>query len=129
MNVFLFSLLKNLLLGAIGLYFPPLYFLLRRKFGVALLSVIFCVWGGKYLTLLCAGLVVVSVLTQIIVDYRFRYVIADNFTYAWQYRIFDWMSQLLSGQRLLETDTQAAYEDSSGDIIARPRPHNSDGIS
>ena len=99
MNVFLISLAKNLILGLIGLNFPPFYFLLRRKFGVALITLPLVVWGGQTVTLFCAGLVVISVITQISIDYRFRYILAENMPYTWYYPLFDWISRVLGGQR------------------------------
>lgn len=143
MNVFLISLANNLILGLIGLNFPPFYFLLRRKFGVALITLPLVVWGGQTLILFCAGLVVISVMAQIFIDYRFRYIIAENMPYTWYYPLFDWISRVLGGQRPPARDTYSEgrsdehainHPPADDEFIARhgiarpPRPATSDSV-
>jgi len=100
MNAFLISLAKNLLLGAVGYIFPPVYFLFRAKWGIALVSLLLVLLGSEFLKSLCVGLVMVSVLTQLFVDFRFRSINEENLPYTWYYRLFNWITRRLGGRQL-----------------------------
>lgn len=78
MNPFRFHLVANVAGLLIGLLCPPFYFLLKRRFSVALALLVLIVVWRYYPYFFGCILVIGSVIGQIRTDYRYRQVHTVN---------------------------------------------------
>lgn len=110
----------NLILLVIGFFLPPLYFLLKKRFWIAIGTLLTMVIGHGYGILLCMALSVVSGIYQIIIDWKYRTIIEDNLSDDWAYLAVKKTLGLI-GIHAYNRDESIAYGKSAEDHVKPPR--------
>ncbi|PRY27789.1 hypothetical protein CLV58_1317 [Spirosoma oryzae] len=87
MSVFQFKAACTIILAAMGVMLPPLYFWGRGRFWIGVITLIVMVVFKGWGILFTMGMVVIAGLLQLLTDYRFRHIHEENAEVDLGYRI------------------------------------------
>ena len=87
---------KNVFMLLVGFALPPLYFLIRKRFWIAISALaIMVVAPGQYGVLFCMAIALLAGINQMFTDWKYRGIIMENAPDDKTYKAVAWVLRVL----------------------------------